>query len=79
LRLDGDLYESTMDALISLYPKLSIGGFLIIDDYGHFPACRKAVDDFRKKYRVKEEIIKIDNTGIFWEKTVPFAYIEYQK
>jgi hypothetical protein len=37
LRLDGDLYSSTMDCLEALYPKLSIGGYIIIDDYGHWP------------------------------------------
>jgi hypothetical protein len=45
LRLDGDLYESTMDGLINLYSKLSKGGFIIIDDWGAFPACKQAVKD----------------------------------
>jgi O-methyltransferase len=48
LRLDGDMYSSTMDALVALYPKLSAGGYAIIDDYGAIPACRQAVDDFRR-------------------------------
>ena len=49
LRLDGDMYASTMDALESLYPKLTAGGYAIIDDYGAVAACRQAVDDFRAK------------------------------
>jgi len=40
IRLDGDLYESTWDALTGLYPKLSPGGYCLIDDYGGIPACR---------------------------------------
>ncbi|KMW58587.1 Macrocin-O-methyltransferase [Candidatus Rhodobacter oscarellae] len=46
LRLDGDLYESTMDALTALYDKVCPGGIVIIDDWGVLPPCRKAVQDF---------------------------------
>jgi O-methyltransferase len=45
IRLDGDMYESTMDALTNLYPKLASGGFLIVDDYGAVPACKEAVHE----------------------------------
>ena len=48
LRLDTDFYESTKIELEILYPKLVPGGFLIIDDYGHFKGCRKAVDEYFK-------------------------------
>ncbi|KUI42172.1 macrocin O-methyltransferase [Mycobacterium sp. IS-1590] len=67
LRLDGDLYESTMQALDALYPKLSPGGFCIIDDYS-IPACRQAVADYRAKHGVSGEITDIDGTGVFWRK-----------
>lgn len=67
-RLDGDMYESTMDALVPLYPKISIGGYLIIDDYGVVPGCRKAVDDYRKENNIKTPIIPIDGWGAFWKK-----------
>ena len=50
LRLDGDLYESTMDALTNLYPSLSVGGWIVIDDFS-IDACAKAVDDFRADQR----------------------------
>lgn len=43
----GDMYESTMQALTALYPKLSPGGFLYVDDYDTYKACRKAVDEYR--------------------------------
>lgn len=68
VRLDGDMYESTMDGLVNLYHKLSIGGFIIIDDYGVIPACKKAVHDFREKHGITEEIINIDGSGYYWKK-----------
>ena len=69
LRLDGDLYESTMDALGSLYPKLSTGGFLIVDDYGEIAACAKAVNDYREAHGVTDQIIEIDHDGVYWRKS----------
>lgn len=69
LRLDGDLYESTMDALIPLYEKVSTGGFVIVDDYGDFEPCRRAVDDFRSANGITDQIIPIDWAGVFWRKT----------
>ncbi len=67
VRLDGDLYESTMDALTNLYPGLSVGGFLIVDDYEHAP-CRQAVTDFRDAYGIDEPIEAIDWLGAFWRR-----------
>lgn len=67
IRLDGDLYESTMDALTNLYPGLSPGGWLIVDDYGHLPACAQAVDDFRRREGITEPIEQIDWSGICWQ------------
>jgi O-methyltransferase len=46
LRLDTDWYESTLHELQQLYPLLSPGGVLIIDDYGHWEGCRRAVDEY---------------------------------
>jgi hypothetical protein len=68
LRLDGDLYESTMDGLVALYDRVSVGGYIIIDDY-YIPACRKAVHDFRDEKNITEDIIEIDWTGSYWQKT----------
>jgi O-methyltransferase len=67
LRLDGDMYESTMDALVPLYPKLSKGGFCIVDDYA-LDGCRKAVDDYRKEHAIESRLQPIDWTGHFWIK-----------
>jgi O-methyltransferase len=69
MRLDGDMYSSTMDALISLYPKLSKGGFAIIDDYGAVEACRKAVTDFRDSNKIGDPLQVIDWTGVYWRKS----------
>ncbi len=67
VRLDGDLYESTMNGLVNLYPGLSPGGFLIVDDYG-FDNCRAAVEDYRREHGITEEIQRIDWTGAFWRR-----------
>ena len=68
LRLDGDMYQSSMDALVNLYPKVSQGGYITVDDYGAIPACRQAVHDYRAANGITEEIRDIDWTGIFWQK-----------
>lgn len=68
LRLDGDLYESTWDALVNLYHKVVPGGFVIIDDYGDFQPCRTAVDKFRAQHQIAEPIERIDWTGVYWRK-----------
>ncbi len=68
IRLDGDLYESTMDALTALYPKLSPGGFAIIDDYGAVAACKSAVHDYREAHGITETMEAIDWTGAYWRK-----------
>jgi hypothetical protein len=65
LRLDGDLYESTIQALQFLYQKVSPGGYVIVDDYGVAPGCKLAVEDFRRKNRINELIQQIDARGIF--------------
>lgn len=68
LRLDGDLYESTMDALTALYGKVSPGGYVIVDDYGAVEACRAAVEDYRANHGVHEEIRTVDWSGVFWQR-----------
>ncbi|MDG1368498.1 MAG: TylF/MycF/NovP-related O-methyltransferase [Acidimicrobiales bacterium] len=69
LRLDGDLYESTMDALVPLYDKVSSGGFVIVDDYGAWEPCRRAVENFRAERGITDEIHEIDWTGVYWRKS----------
>jgi hypothetical protein len=71
LRLDGDMYESTMQALDSLYDKVSLRGFVIVDDYGAVPGCQAAVKDFRVKRNISETVVSIDWGGIYWRKVHP--------
>ena len=68
LRLDGDMFESTHEALEALYPRLSPGGYLVVDDYGAIPACRQAVGEFRTRHRVDEPIHEVDWTGVYWRR-----------
>lgn len=67
LRLDGDMYESTIEVLESLYDRLSSGGFIIIDDW-NLGWARQAVLDFRKDRNITEPIMPIDGSGIYWKK-----------
>lgn len=66
LRLDGDMYESTMDALTHLYPKVSPGGYVIIDDY-HRKGCRQAVTDYRSAHAIEEKIREMGGRGVYWQ------------
>lgn len=68
IRLDGDLYESTMVALDHLYAKLSIGGFVIVDDY-IIDVCQQAVRDFRNRHGVTDPLHDIDGVGAYWRRT----------
>jgi O-methyltransferase len=63
LRLDTDWYESTRHELIHLYPKLSAGGVLIIDDYGDWEGARKAVDEYINDNRLPLLLQRIDQNG----------------
>ena len=67
LRLDGDMYSSTIQVLTHLYDKVSIGGYILIDDYA-LVGCRAAVDDFRKSRNIVSEMTQVDWTGMFWKK-----------
>jgi len=69
LRMDGDLYESTMDALVSLYHKVSRGGFIIVDDYHPWPPCKRAVDEYRARNNILAPLQEIDGMGVFWKKS----------
>jgi len=68
IRLDGDLYESTMDALTALYEKLSPGGYVIVDDYNDFEPCRRAITEFRESRRITSELHTVDWAAVYWRK-----------
>lgn len=67
LRLDGDLYRSTTDALVNLYPKVSKGGYIIVDDYLSWPTCKQAVTDYLRANNIKADIKAIDDDGVYWK------------
>src|SRR6516162_10839417 len=68
LRLDGDLYESTIVALNALYGKVSAGGYVIVDDYHVVRACKSAIHDFIATARIAPKICEIDGVGVYWQK-----------
>ena len=65
LRLDGDMYESTIQALDALYHKVSYGGCVIVDDYV-LPPCAQAISEFRAKHGICSTILPIDGSGVWW-------------
>src|SRR5262249_44290186 len=67
IRLDGDMYESTMEALENLYPGLSPGGYLIVDDYS-FEPCRRAVETYRRAHGITDPIEEIAWLGAYWRR-----------
>jgi hypothetical protein len=71
MRLDGDFYESTRDGLNSLYDRLSIGGYVILDDYGEdsWTYCRRAVDEFRTERQIEDPLIAVDSKCSYWQRT----------
>ena len=70
LRMDGDMYSSTIQTLNALYDKVSVGGYIIIDDY-YVEGCKAAVDDFRRSRNITTPLGVIDWTGRFWKKESP--------
>ena len=72
LRLDGDLYESTRDAITALYPFVASGGAIYVDDYGAYGGCRLAIDEFRRKHAVRAPMIKI------WQSWSPLTRAQAQ-
>jgi hypothetical protein len=62
------MYQSTMDALISLYPRLSVGGYIILDDWDLIPNCRRAISDFRAQHGITEPVRAVDGNAGFWRR-----------
>jgi O-methyltransferase len=70
LRVDADLYQSTLDVLRNLYSHLSIGGYAVFDDYYNLPDCNRAIHEFRQERGIASEIVRIDGRAVYWRKTV---------
>jgi O-methyltransferase len=69
LRIDGDLYSSTREALEALYDRVSDGGYVIVDDYGCLVPCRMAVDEFIAERGLDVELDQVDWTRVCWRKS----------
>lgn len=74
LRLDGDWYSSIKICLENLYSKVVAGGFIIIDDYGYYEGCTKAVDEFRSSHGIKEYMHYVDDGCCYWMKGHPYGF-----
>jgi O-methyltransferase len=68
VRLDGDMYGSTIEAITTLYPRLSPGGYLVVDDYA-LKGCAQAINDYREREGITDPIEIVDWTGVFWRKS----------
>ncbi|MBI1984583.1 MAG: macrocin O-methyltransferase [Candidatus Wildermuthbacteria bacterium] len=68
LRLDADWYESTKCILDNLYDNVVSGGYVLIDDYGHWQGCKKAVDEFLATRKLQVQLIPVDYAGVYFKK-----------
>lgn len=71
LRIDADMYQSTTEVLTALYPRLSPGGYIIVDDYGCITSCRRAVEHYRSSEGIQEPLQLVDWSAVYWRKTLP--------
>lgn len=69
LRLDSDLYASTQESLAALYPRVSPGGFVIVDDYYAFQACRDAIREYRQEQGIEDPLVRVDPVCVYWRKS----------
>jgi Macrocin-O-methyltransferase (TylF) len=68
LHVDADLYDSTLVALSALHPRLSRGGYVVVDDYGAFGECREAVHDYLSGAGIEVTLEPVDGEAVFWRK-----------
>lgn len=69
LRIDAGLYDVTTQCLAEFYDKVSVGGYIVIDDYGHYKECKQAVDDFRSSRNIQDQLNHTDYTEVWWKKS----------
>lgn len=68
LHIDADWYESVKLCLEKFYDAVEPGGFVVLDDYGYWEGCRKAVDEFFQRRALRARLIQVDYTGHYFEK-----------
>jgi hypothetical protein len=66
--VDCDWYASVRFCLEQLYDQVSPGGYVVIDDYGHWQGCRRAVDEFLTSRGMIGALTRVDYTGVYWKK-----------
>jgi O-methyltransferase len=69
LHADGDWYESVLLTLETFYPKLTPGGYVVIDDYNFWAGAQRAADEFRGKQGIHDRLIQIDGNAVYWQKS----------
>ena len=70
LHLDSDYYDSTLYVLRKMYDRISIGGYVVIDDYGNnWLACKKAVDEFRLERSITDKLFDLGSESVYWKKS----------
>jgi len=68
LHVDADWHDSVMTVLERLFPRVSEGGAVVLDDFGHWEGCREAFYDFCAKYRIRPLLERFENDQAFWFK-----------
>jgi O-methyltransferase len=68
LHCDGDWYDSVLLSLETFYPKIPSGGYVVIDDYGHWIGARRATDEFKRRVGDDAPLVRVDYTGRYWQK-----------
>ncbi len=68
LHLDGDWYDSTRIGIEYFYDTVTPGGYIMIDDYGHWKGCKKAIDEFLKKKKISPQLISVDYSRVYFRK-----------
>jgi hypothetical protein len=68
LHCDGDWYDSVLRSLETFYPMIPSGGYVVVDDYGHWIGARRATDEFRRRVSDDTPLVRADYTGRYWRK-----------
>lgn len=68
LHLDCDWYDSVTDCLRAFYPRVSEGGFVVLDDFGYFEGCREAFYDYCRDFNLRPLLERCGYTQAWWQK-----------
>ncbi len=68
LRIDADWYDSVRICLLELYDRVVSGGYVILDDYGGYPGCKRAWDEFAEEREINVKLNIVDEYGVWFRK-----------